>query len=38
MLFPAHAGVILVDILVPHGKSTVPRTRGGDPCQEISGE
>ena len=30
-LFPAHAGVILICLLIIFFGGTVPRTRGGDP-------
>ena len=32
-LFPAHAGVILVDSLTVATSTTFPRMRGGDPMQ-----
>ena len=38
VLFPAHAGVILVSQSVKQVNKTVPRTRGGDPVwQPLNG-
>ena len=35
-LFPAHAGVILRVLPPLYPPQTVPRTRGGDPCNHLA--
>ena len=35
VLFPAHAGVILLQPTIANVNSTFPRTRGGDPVREL---